>query len=217
VGQQLKIVLLYKAREKFTPLFPSVESARGYHTAAEIRQAVADYVEKEKLVSPNNKRIVKLNPFLANTVIDGTQKPDADMLARSTVPRDALSDRILSACSPYHLMLRNTATPDGSSKPKAGAPPKVLVTTETRSGSKTVTKISGLEAFFIAPQPLADELRKTCAGSTSVDQLMGSSPKNPVMEVMVQGPQGQAVVAALEKRGVDRRYIELVDKTKKKK
>jgi len=34
---------------------------------------------------------------------------------------------------------------------------------------------------------------------------------------MVQGPQRDAVVKALEKRGVDKRWIEVVDKTKGKK
>jgi translation initiation factor 2D len=127
-----------------------------------------------------------------------------------------LVDRVQFAGSPYYLILRNTSTPDHSSKPKAGTAPKVLVTMETRSGNKTVTKISGLETFFIPPQPLADELRKTCAGSTSVDQLVGSSPKNPVMEVMVQGPQKQTVLSALEKRGVTSKWVDVVDKTKKK-
>ena len=76
--------------------------------------------------------------------------------------------------------------------------------------------MTGLEPYFIPPQPLADELRKICAGSTSVEKTQGSSPKDPKMEVMVQGPQSDAVVKALEKRGVNRNWIEIVDKTKKK-
>jgi len=77
--------------------------------------------------------------------------------------------------------------------------------------------VSGVEAYFISPQPLADELRKACAGSTSVDQRVGSSPKNPVMEIMVQGPQAEAVVKALERRGVNKAWVEVTDKTKGKK
>jgi translation initiation factor 2D len=77
--------------------------------------------------------------------------------------------------------------------------------------------VHGLESYGIAPQPLADELRKTCAGSTSVERMQGSSPKNPVMEVMVQGPQKDAIMKELEKRGVLRGWVEVVDKTKKKK
>ncbi|KAF2671586.1 hypothetical protein BT63DRAFT_369624 [Microthyrium microscopicum] len=217
VGQKIKIVALYKTKEKFSQLFGSPEDARGYHTATEIKDVVNEYIEKENLVSGNNKRVVKLNPFLANDVVDSKDPKNRDFVARGTIPRDTLADRVVAASSAYHVILRNTSTPDSSSKPKAGAPPKILITQETRSGNKTVTKISGLEVFFIPPQPLADELRKTCAGSTSVDHLVGSSPKHPVMEVMVQGPQAQTVQTALEKRGIDKRWIEVVDKTKKKK
>ena len=88
---------------------------------------------------------------------------------------------------------------------------------ETRSGNKTVTKLSGVEVFHINPQPLAEELQKACASSTSVNQLAGSSPKNPVQEIMVQGPQKDAVVKALERRGVNRHWIKVLDKTKTKK
>ena len=71
--------------------------------------------------------------------------------------------------------------------------------------------------FYINPQALAEELQKACASSTSVGQLVGSSPKNPVIEIMVQGPQKDVVCTALEKRGVNRHWIEVVDKTKGKK
>lgn len=67
-----------------------------------------------------------------------------------------------------------------------------------------MTKVSGLEVFGIAPGLLAEELQKSCASSTSVGQLAGSSPRNPVGEVLVQGPQRDAVVKAVERRGVKR-------------
>ena len=133
------------------------------------------------------------------------------------IPRDALAEQVLSKCSPYYLIVRGTATSDENQKPKAGHPPKIVITLETRSGNKTVTKVSGLEPYYIPPQPLADELRKVCAGSTSVEKMSGSSDRNPVMEVMVQGPQKDAILKALEKRGVDKRWVDVVDKTKKKK
>ena len=50
-----------------------------------------------------------------------------------------------------------------------------------------------------------------------MNQLVGSSLKNPVMEILVQGPQREAVVKALERRGVSRQWIEVADKTKGKK
>jgi translation initiation factor 2D len=217
VGQTLKYVSLHKAKEKLAPLFePSKSDSRGYYTSSNIRDIVTSYIEHEQLVNPKNKRIITLNPLLANAVFDGKGASDKEIVAKGTVPRDILIDRVIGGCSPYHIMQRSSSSPEPP-KPKAGAPPKVTILLETRSGNKTVTKVSGLEAYYINPIPLAEELRKACAGSTSVERLQGSSPKNPVMEVMVQGPQKDAVIKALEKRGVEKRWVDVVDKTKKKK
>jgi translation initiation factor 2D len=217
VGQKLKRMEIYRPKERLEPLFKSAEAdPRGFYTAAEIRPIVAAYIEKEELASPSNKRIVKIDPMLANAVFDGSQPLDKEIISKGTALRDALVDRVIQSCNPFFVILRNEESL-GSAKPKAGAPPKISVVMETRSGNKTVTKVSGLEAYFISPQPLADELRKTCAGSTSVEQLKGTSPKNPVMEIMVQGPQRDAVVKALEKRGINKQWMDVVDKTKGKK
>lgn len=216
VGQKLQKVEYYKPKERLLPIFASANAtAQSLFTAAEIRPLVTGYIESENLISQANKRLVTLNPILANAVFDGSTHLDKEVLAKGSVPRDALIDRIISACSPYYAIIRNKAADD--SKPKSGAAPKIKVTLETRSGNKTVTKVSGVEGYFIPPQPLADELRKACAGSASVEQLAGSSPKTPVMEIMVQGPQKDAVIKALERRGVNRNWVEFVDKTKKKK
>jgi translation initiation factor 2D len=183
---------------------------------------VAKYVERELLNNEKNKRLIDLDPVLANALFDAGKEQDAAILQRGSVQRDVLVERVLGTCAPWHAIVRNPDSGSnegafGGAKPKAGLPPKALVTLETRSGNKTVTKISGLEAFHVSPQLLADELRKACAGSTSVDQLVGSSKSNPVMEVMVQGPQRDAVIKALERRGLERRWVEIVDKTKGKK
>jgi translation initiation factor 2D len=215
VGQKLKIVTLYKAKDSLAPLFKS-SNDQTFLTAAELASTVTSYIESENLVPATNKRSVTLNPFLSNTILDGTQPTDQPTIHRGTIPRDALITRIQQHCSPYHLLTRNASAPS-TAKPKAGPGPRITLTLATRSGNKTVTRISGLEAFFIAPQPLADELRRTCAGSTSVEKLAGSAARTPVMEVMVQGPQREAVVKALARRGVETRWVDVVDKTKKKK
>jgi len=212
---------LYKPKEKLSPLFePSASNPQAFYSLAELRPVVDGYIEAEELADDKNKRLVKLDPFLANTILTGKSSNDKGYNEKGAIPRDVLMERITDGnCSAYYVILRSGSGDDDftGGKPKSGNVPKILVTLETRSGNKTVTKVSGLEPFYIPPQPLADELRKVCAGSTSVDQLVGSSSKNPVMEVMVQGPQKDAVVKSLEKRGVDKRWIEVVDKTKKKK
>ncbi|KAF2462414.1 eukaryotic translation initiation factor SUI1 family protein [Lineolata rhizophorae] len=220
VGQKLKKLELYRPRDKLAPLFTAAKAdTKAFYTAAELRPIVTTYIEAEDLISATNKRLVRVDPVLANAVFDGSAGAmDKEVVAKGSVPRDTLIDRVIKACASYYVILRNGETFDAATaKPRAGAAPKVHVVLETRSGNKTVTKVSGVEAYFVSPQPLADELRKACAGSTSVERLVGSSPKNPVMEVMVQGPQKDAVIKALEKRGVNKAWVEVVDKTKGKK
>lgn len=216
VGQKLKVVSLLRPKEKLAPIFhASKADPRGLYTAHELKQHLIEYVESEKLVNPNNRRLININPQLADALLGSTAADNA-ALSTGTMARDALAERMVAAAAPFHAIIRNDADV-ADAKPKAGAAPKIQITLETRSGNKTVTKVHGLEPFYIAPQPLADELRKTCAGSTSVDKLQGSSPKAPVMEVLVQGPQRDAIVKALEKRGVNKNWVEFVDKTKGKK
>jgi translation initiation factor 2D len=216
VGQKLKLVSILRPKEKFAYIFnASKADPRGLYTPAELRQILISYCEAENLVSEKNKRLIKINPQIANSLLGNTAADNA-ALSTGNIPRDALAERLVAASTPFHAILRNDSNV-ADSKPKAGAPPKIQIVLETRSGNKTVTKISGVEAYYIAPQPLADELRKTCAGSTSVDRLQGSSPKTPVMEILVQGPQKDAVIKALEKRGVNKTWVEVLDKTKGKK
>ena len=220
IGQSLKMIQLYRTKSSLEPIFKAANSdPKALHTSSEIQAIISSYIDTEHLTDHTNKRLVKLDPILANSVFDPSSSPlDRDILAKGTVPRDALTDRIQSICSPFWLLLQNTETCNSpSAKPKAGHPPKIQILLETRSGNKTVTKVSGVEAFHINPQALASELQKSCASSTSVDQLVGSSPKNPVMEILVQGPQQDMVIKALGERGVRRQWVEVINKTKGKK
>jgi translation initiation factor 2D len=216
VGQKLRLVSLLRPKEKLAPIFHIAKAdPRGLYTPAELKQILITYVEAESLIDPKNRRLVRMNPQIADSLL-GSSAADNAALSSGSIPRDALAERMVAASSPFHTILRNDAD-IADTKPKAGAPPKIQITLETRSGNKTVSKVHGLEPYHIAPQPLADELRKTCAGSTSIDKLQGSSPKNPVMEVMIQGPQKDAIIKALEKRGINKNWVEVVDKTKGKK
>lgn len=217
VGQRLKLLNLYRPKSQLAPIFEASQSdVRNLYLPTELRTIIMAYIDSEDLVSDTNKRLVNIDPFLANAVFDGSNSLDREVLAKGTVPRDALIERITQSCSPFWALLRNDETRDAV-KAKAGHSPKINIILETRSGNKTMTRLFGVEVFHVNPQPLAEELQKACASSTSVNQLVGSSPKNPVQEILVQGPQKDAVVRALGKRGVDRHWIEVQDKTKGKK
>lgn len=217
IGQQLKLINLLRPKSQLAPIFEASNAdARALYLPSELRPIVTSYIDTENLVSETNKRLIKIDPILANAVFDNSTPLDREVLTKGTVPRDVLIERIISSCSPFWILLHNAETRE-TARAKAGHSPKIHITLETRSGNKTVTKLSGVEAFHINPHPLAEELQKACAGSASVNQLVGSSPKKPVLEIVVQGPQRDAVVRALEKRGVSRQWVEVLDKTKGKK
>ena len=215
MGQRLKVLTTYKPKEALLPLFPNTSQAKSkYHTAAEIRQTITSYVESEKLVKSSNKRFVTLDPIISHAILEpDTSRPDAEIAARGLIARDVLVDRVIAGCSTFHAISRE----DDSAPPKfrPGAPPKLTVHLETRSGNKTATRVYNLESFFVSAQALADELRKACASSTSVEPYRAGG--KGMSEVMVQGPQRDAVIKAVERRGVQKGWVEVLDKTKKKK
>ncbi|KAF7186080.1 Eukaryotic translation initiation factor 2D [Pseudocercospora fuligena] len=139
VGQKLQVITSYRPTSKLQPIFDAAKGTKTLYAPPEVRELITAYIESENLISETNKRLIKLNPILANSVFDGSGPLDKEVLAKGSVPRDALIDRILHNMSTSYSIIRNNADPS-SVKPKSGTPPKIHITLETRSGNKTVTK-----------------------------------------------------------------------------
>lgn len=226
----VRLVTVYKPSPK---LYPDLFSSKhGFYSASQISQALKTYIAANPDLSQgtSSKRHIKLNPFIANNILNGHGSDDNKILAAREIGRDVLSRRVMEdtfLVSPHWILLQPPASHDYSSadpsvtisahniKPKPFPPPSILITVEKRTGTKTVTRISGFETFGINPQTLAPELQKKCAGSASVGQLMGGKPGT--MEITVQGDQTDTVRSELSKRGVQGDWIQVDDKTKKKK
>ncbi|RPB02651.1 hypothetical protein L873DRAFT_1826672 [Choiromyces venosus 120613-1] len=214
----IRVVELFRPNGKATTIFYDVGAGtKDFYTSAEVKAVMNKYLEKENLVSTTNKRLTKIDPNISNILLNTTLPEDREALKTGVTKRDYLGDKLLKSCSPYYRVLHPSA--DESSKPKSGAPPKVSLVIESRQGKKTVTKLSGLEPFGIDAKAAAEVLQRVCAGSASVGLLNGSSPKTPVMEIVLQGSQKKAVVEFLEKKGVVGKLLVVSDKTggKKKK
>ena len=222
INQTLALQTLIRPSSKLVPdLLPSKTD---YYTPAQVSTFLKTYIENnpELASRSSSARFLKLDPFLANNVLGSNSGPaDTKALAAGEIARDVLQKRILddhNLCVPYWVLLRNgqkwSSSDSSLPKPKSGPAPKVAVVIEKRTGTKTVTKVGNVEAFGINPDLLATDLQKKCASSTSVGQLMGGKPG--MMEVLVQGDQREVVEKEMGRRGVDRRWIEVVDKTKKK-
>lgn len=90
---------------------------------------------------------------------------------------------------------------------------QISVIVKNRQGRRATTCVIGFENFQVEADDLAEELRKSCASSTSVNPLPG---KAAGQEVMVQGKQLKVVVDLLIARGVPKQWIEAKDTTGKK-
>ena len=89
----------------------------------------------------------------------------------------------------------------------------ISIVIKNRQGRRATTCITGFENFQVEADDLAEELRKSCASSTSVNPLPGRAAGQ---EVMVQGKQLKAVVDLLNAKGVPKQWIEAKDTTGKK-
>lgn len=210
-SKSLKVIDLYKPKGKSEAIIETIgKSKNSYFTAGDIRHVILEYIQKEDLTDPKEKRKIKLDPILSQALFPS---PSDSYIKAAT--REDLIERLLNECSLHHVVLQ-PGEDISSRTPKRGSPPKVQILLETRQGRKTVTRLTGLEAYFVEPSQLADELRNKCASSTSVNPVPGSTSKHPQMEVLVQGPQTKAVTESLESRGIAKKHINVVDKTKKK-
>ena len=234
LNQTLHLLTLYRASSKLVP--DLVPSKTTYFTSHQISNFIKTYIANNpSLTDPSavtSKRFIKLDPFLANNILSSSNASDTKALAAGEVARDYLQRRILDdshLCIPHWILIRNPPpsfspnTPDfeaadflsqnPSLKPKLYPPPRVHLILEKRTGTKTVTKISGLETFHINPNTFGPELARKCAGSASVGQHVGGKPG--MMEVVVQGDQRETVTKEVGKRGVRAEWVEVVDKSGK--
>ncbi|KAK6082383.1 RNA binding protein ligatin [Seiridium cupressi] len=216
VGQKITIQSVYRASSKLVPtLLPSKTE---FYSAQQVSSALKSYIEQHPDLGGQGASSIKLDPFIANNILGSNPSVEdnraiaAGRIARGTLQRRILEDTHL--CQPYHMIVRTPSAAEP--KPKAGPPPQIHVTVEKRTGTKVVTKVWNLEPFFIDPQLLTPELQKKCAGSASAGQLTGGKPG--LLEVVVQGDQRKVLIGdVLAKRGIDAKWVDVVDKTKPKK
>ncbi|KAJ4419493.1 hypothetical protein N0V82_004938 [Gnomoniopsis sp. IMI 355080] len=219
-GQKLNIKTVYRAASKLVP--DLLSSKTDFYTAQQISSAVKSYIDERPELGGQSSSSIKLDAFIANNILGSNaahEQEDSRVIAAGRINRGALQKRILDdnrLCQPYFVIERSSTQEASEQKPKPGLPPHVHIVIEKRTGTKVVTRLSNLEPFFINPNLLAPELQKKCAGSCSVAQAQGG--KTGLLEITIQGDQSKVLTSdVLPKRGVDVKWIDVVDKTKPKK
>ncbi|KAL2490180.1 eukaryotic translation initiation factor SUI1 family protein [Abeliophyllum distichum] len=202
----LDVVELYKPSVHVNPVFASVGVDTGkLYTASEASQVVFGYVDKENLVKPANKSIVVLDATLCDALYKGAIKKGS--MYPTEIHKKDLGQTFINRMQSHIRVTRGS-----DSVVRKGALKPIQIMTERRQGNKKVTKLSGLESFLIDAEALASELQKKFACSTTIAELPGKKG----LEVLVQGGVIDDLARHLvEQYGIQKRYIEVLDKTKK--
>ncbi|OVA07440.1 Translation initiation factor SUI1 [Macleaya cordata] len=202
----LELVEIYKSTVHVNPILASVGVDTGnFFSASEATDIVFRYVENENLVKPMNKAIVVLDATLCDALYKGAIKKGTSY--PTEIHKKDLGAAFLNRMQPHHRVTRGS-----ESAVRKGALKTVQIMTERRQGNKKVTRVSGLESFLIDAEVLASELQKKFACSTTVAELPGKKG----YEVLVQGGVIDDLAKyLLEHYGVPKRYVEVLDKTKR--
>ncbi|EWC43403.1 hypothetical protein DRE_07650 [Drechslerella stenobrocha 248] len=214
-----KIVELYKPPVKAGAIYDVTKtSTKAFYTAAQVRETLYKYFtaptpSDEPLVSQTNARMITLNPTLADLLIDDSR--DVELLRAGRATRDMLAERFLRLHQPYYSIV----LPNGEeTKPRAGQPPKVVITLESRQGRKTVTRVKGMETFGVDAAKFMEELKSVAASSVTKGPIEGGGKAmEGMVEVMVQGDKTAEIERLLVKAGVRRADLTLDNRLKKKK
>ncbi|XP_042495319.1 eukaryotic translation initiation factor 2D [Macadamia integrifolia] len=203
---QCEVAEIYKPSIHVNPIFTAVGADTGkFYGASEATEVVFRYIEKENLVKPMDKAIVVLDATLCDALFKGAIKKGSSY--PTEIHKKDLGTAFINRMQSHHHVTRGN-----ESVVRKGAMKTVQIMTERRQGNKKVTRVSGLESFLVDAETLASELQKKFACSTSVAELPGKKG----YEVMVQGGVIDDLAKQLvEHYGIPKRYIEVLDKTKR--
>lgn len=151
--------------------------------------------------------MVNIDPTLCDAILT---KPEYNSINKLT--RDQILHRMCQKMQPFH----SVRLPGKEAVLKKGACKPIEIVQEVRQGRKTITKVTGVEGFGLDVDELSKELTRLCASSATYNPIHGVSPKNPLYEIMVQGPQIKNITHLLASKGVPVRFIDTDDKTAKK-
>lgn len=202
----LEVAEIYKPSVHVNPIFSAVGADTGkFYSASEASDIVFNYIEKENLVKPTNKSIVVLDVLLCDALFKGAIKKGTTY--PTEIHKKDVGSTFISRMQAHHVVTRGS-----EQVVRKGAIKTIQIVTERRQGNKKVTKLTGMETFLIDAEVLAGELQKKFACSTTVAELPGKKGN----EVLVQGGVIDDLAKHLiEQYGVPKRFIEVLDKTKK--
>ncbi|KAF9784781.1 hypothetical protein BJ322DRAFT_1109491 [Thelephora terrestris] len=223
-GRELQISLLWKPHMGNVAFFKEAGKDSGdLFTQVEIKSIVNGYVTAKQILNQQNQAYVNVteDSILLDALSDLKAGERKQLQEAVSLRRDQVIDRIIGNMQPWHeingegrepvlrqakvhlslpTVLHRFPLRKGELKP-------IYVIAKTRKG-RAATCITGFENFQIKAEDLAEDLRKACASSTSVNPLPG---KAAGQEVMIQGKQLKAATDILLAKGIPKQWIEATD------
>ncbi|TFK27317.1 hypothetical protein FA15DRAFT_666610 [Coprinopsis marcescibilis] len=217
--QQLELIELWKPHISTVNLFKGIGAdPKRLYTPSEVRSLLFDYFDTHSLVNAHDKAYINLDSVLLDCITSkssskpkgkgaGLEPPSVEFMKR-----DELVKQVISKMQAWY----EVRAPGKDVVQKKGTLKPVQVVIKIRQGRKASTLITGFEPFpVVSGEEMAEDLRKTCAGATSVSPVAGK-PAGSGFEVLVQGKQGPAVLEYLISKGIPKRWIEVSDLVGKK-
>ncbi|KAG7452039.1 eukaryotic translation initiation factor SUI1 family protein [Guyanagaster necrorhizus] len=210
-------------RELWKPHLASAElfkvmgaSTSDLYSIPEIRALLNNYITSKDIVNQYDQAYINLDDLLRSCVVAKAPsskkgKEPEPQQSHDFMRRNDLYKKVLERMQSWYEIRaegKDLVVKKGNLVP-------IHVATKIRQGRKASTFITGFEPFLINADEMADELRKTCAGATSVTPIQGKGA-NAGSEVLVQGKQSKAVTDYLVGKGVPKRWIEVKEAAGKK-
>ncbi|TEB33710.1 eukaryotic translation initiation factor SUI1 family protein [Coprinellus micaceus] len=212
-SHELVIRELWKPHQTIVDLFKGLGGdPSSLYTPTEVRSLIFDYVAQQGLINKADKSYIDLDELLRSPLEVKAGKGKQPQAIGDFIKRDELVKRIMAKMQNWY----EVQPPGKDPVQKKGQLKPIQVVTKIRQGRKASTMITGFEPFqVIDGEEMAEDLRKACAGATSVSPTVGKAAGSS-LEVLVQGKQGKAVVEYLTAKGIPKRWIDVSDLSGKK-
>ncbi|KAF8183745.1 hypothetical protein K438DRAFT_1974778 [Mycena galopus ATCC 62051] len=215
-GHWVEVKELWKPHLRSVELFEAFEgNSKTLYELAEVRAMLNEYITSKALVNPREQAYINLDSHLSEVIAPKAKKAKGTEPTSAAAPvefmkRDDLNRSILEQMQPWY----EVKAPGRDPVVKKGALKPIQVVVKVRQGRKASTLVTGFEPFLIlSGEEMAEDLRKICAGATSVSPRVGGVPG---LEVLVQGKQSKIVFDYLTNKGIPKKWIEVSDLAGKK-
>ncbi|CAI6010580.1 unnamed protein product [Closterium sp. NIES-65] len=166
-GGGLTVEEVFKPTHHVSAIFEAVGlDPHAYYSPSAAREAALNYISLHSLTKPSDPSIVILDAPLCDALYKGAIKKGA-AYPTECHKRD-VGPTLVRRMQAHHRVERA-----GKSVVRKGGLVPVQILVERRQGNKKVTRVSGLEAYLVEAEPLAAELQRKFASSTSVAEVPG--------------------------------------------